>query len=96
MRDGRRAGELNALVASGSTIEVIEESLAGPEQDGHDHDVQLVDQSSSQVPLDGGSPASDSDVPTIGRVERLLEGRLDSVLNEMKVVPPFISMAGSG
>jgi hypothetical protein len=41
--DGRRADELNALVPRWAAAEVIEETLAAAEKDGHDREVHLVD-----------------------------------------------------
>lgn len=43
MRDGGWVHELDAFVVVWSVVEVLEEPLAAAEQDGHDHEAQLVE-----------------------------------------------------
>ena len=84
VRDGRRADELDVVVAIWATVKVVEEPLAAAEQDGHDHQVHVVDQASAEILLNGGSATADPDVVSVGGVERLLERRLDAVMNEIE------------
>jgi len=44
VHSGGRAREFDAFVAIRSLVEVIEEPLTAAEQDGHDHDMHVVDQ----------------------------------------------------
>src|SRR5437870_3284054 len=87
VRDGGRADELDALVAVWAAVEVFEEPLAAAEQDGHDHEVHLVDQASAEVLLDRGNAAAESDVISVGGLEPSLERRLDAVVNEVERGP---------
>jgi hypothetical protein len=48
MRDGGWADELDAFVAFWAAVEVVEEPLAAAEQDGHEHQVQVVDQAGAE------------------------------------------------
>ena len=84
MRDRRRHDELDALVAVGDALEVVEEALATAEEDRHDRDVQLVDEAGAQVLLDGRRAAAEPDVVAAGRVDRLLERGLDAVVDEVE------------
>ena len=49
MGDGGRADELDAPVASRTAVEPVEERFAASEEDGHDGQVQLVDQLGAQL-----------------------------------------------
>ncbi len=51
VRHGGRTDELDAFVGIGSTVEVVEEPLATTEQDGHEGQMHLVDQTGPEVLL---------------------------------------------
>lgn len=96
MCDRRRAEELHALIAIWAAVEMVEEPLAAAEEDGHDHQVQVVDQAGAEVLLHGGSATSDPDVTSVGGFERSRERRLDAVWTKWNTVPPCIGMDGRG
>lgn len=83
MRNRRRADELSARVALGAVVEVVEEPLAAAEQDRHDRQVYFVDQAGPKVLLHRRSAAADPDFVAVGCLERLLERRLDAVVDEV-------------
>ena len=71
-----RAEELDALVAERAAVEVVEESFAASQKDGHHHQVHLVDQASAEVLLDGGRAAANPHVVAVGGLERSVERRV--------------------
>lgn len=72
MDNGSRAGQLDALVAIWTSIEIVEQSLAAAQQDRHDRQVHFVDQASPEILLDGRCTATNPDVLAVGGNTRLL------------------------
>src|SRR5205807_3097297 len=87
VRDGGRADELDAFVAVRAAVEVVEEPLAAAEQDGHDHQVHLVDQAGAEVLLDLGDATAEPDVVSTSSPERPLERRLDALVDKVERRP---------
>ena len=96
MRDGASVDELDALVALRAAGKAVEEPLAAAEQDGHDHQVQFVDQPWAEVLLDGGSTTADPDVSSVGGLERSLERLLDPAVDEVERGPALHRDRGTG
>ena len=66
---------------------MVEETFAAAEEDGHDRQVQIVDEAGPQVLLDRGHAAAEPDVGLAGGIGRPLQGRLDAVLDEVEGGP---------
>ena len=52
VRHRGRPDHLDVPVADRSTVQTVKQTLAAPEEDGHDRHVQLVDETGAQVLLD--------------------------------------------
>jgi hypothetical protein len=61
--------------------------LTSSEQDGHDRQVHRVDQASAEILLDGGRATGDLHVPSIGGIERPLEGGVDAIADKVERGP---------
>src|SRR5260370_34146737 len=55
------ADHLDILRADRSTVQTFKQTLAAPEEDGHDRQVQLVDETGAQAPLDRPRAAPQAD-----------------------------------
>src|SRR5256714_10046625 len=53
---------LRAFIAQGAHVDVVQEMLAGTEQDGPDGEMQLVDQGGAEILADSGDAAAEADV----------------------------------
>src|SRR5947207_4880935 len=73
MRRALARNGLPALVAEGSRVDVVQEVLAGAEQDGPDREMQLVDQPGAKELADRGHAAAEPDVAVARGCFRLLE-----------------------
>src|SRR5215211_5712490 len=69
----------------------VEEARASAQEDRRDVQLQLVDQTGRQVLVDDVGAAADEDVLLAGGLPRLLQGRLDSIGDKVKVVSERIS-----
>jgi len=87
VRHRRGADQLDALVAVGAAVEVVEEPRATAQEDGHDRQVQFVDQAGAQVLLHGRRAAAEAHVLAAGGVERPGQRRLDAVVDEVERRP---------
>src|SRR4051794_28686655 len=81
---GGGGGELVELVPVHRAAEVAQQTLAAVEQERHDGDVQLVDQSGAEVLPNRGRAAAEDDVVAACRGEGPLEGGLDAVGDELE------------
>ncbi len=79
--------EFDALVAFGIAVEMVEQPFAAVEQDGHDHQVQVVDQAGAEVLLNGGDTTAESDVLSVGGLACSFEYRVDTVIDEVERRP---------
>jgi hypothetical protein len=93
VRHGGRVDQLDAFVAIGSTVEVVEEPLVTAEQDGHEGQMHLVDQSGSEVLLDGRWAPTDPDVLSIFGLKRLLERGLRTSVGPTRRAAPTPTLA---
>src|SRR5207302_5403910 len=57
------------------------------EQDGHDHQVHVVDQAGAEVLLDLGDATAEPDVVSTSSPERPLERRLDALVDKVERRP---------
>src|SRR5438876_1310806 len=73
-----------ALVAQGAQVDVMQEVLAGPEQDGADREMQLVDQPGLEKLSDGRHAAAEPNVAVARGGFRLLERGPNSIGNEVE------------
>lgn len=88
--------EFDALIPVWAAVEVLEEPLAAAEQDGHDRQVQVVDQACAKVLLNCGRATADPDVSSVGGLESSLQRRFDTAVDKWNVVPPCMGMDGRG
>ena len=87
----RRRDALGAFIAEARQVDPLKQVFAPAKQHRRDRQVHLVDQPLAQILADGGCPTADPDVPFARRFGRLLQGGVDAVGDEMKVVPPFMT-----
>src|SRR6266850_6969795 len=73
-----------ALVAQGARVDVVQEVLAGSQQDWPDREMQLVDQPGAQELADRGHAAAEPDVAVARGGSRQLERDVNSVGNEIE------------
>ena len=72
MGHARRADDLRALVPVGRRADILEQALPAAQQDGHDGDVEVVDETGAEVLLDRAGAAAEPDVGASGSLEGLL------------------------
>ena len=83
MRGGTSARDvLDAFIAQRAEIDTVQQMFPGPEQDGRDRQVQLVDQGGAQILPNGGHAAAQPDVAAARRVPRLLQRGVNAVGDE--------------
>ena len=75
---------VDALVAQRTEIDPAQKMLPGPEQDGRDGQVQLVNEAGAEVLPDRGHAATQSDVAAACGVPGLLQRGVNPVGDEMK------------
>ena len=80
----RRTNVFDAPVVTGVGAEIVEESFAAPQQDGHYRNMHFIDERSAQVLPDGGYATSDKDITVTGRLEGCTEGCFSPTVNEIK------------
>src|ERR1700730_6792560 len=78
------ADHLDVLIADRSTVQTVKQTLAAPEEDGHDRQVQLVDETGAQVLLDRRYAAPQADVGASRRLECPRQRRLDPIGDEVE------------
>ena len=76
---------LRAFIAQSTQIDVVQEMLAGPEQDRSDGEMHLVDQGGAQILPDSGYAATDADVAAARRSARLLQSGVNAFGDEAKL-----------
>ncbi len=86
---GRRTNVFDTAVVTGAGAEIVEESFAATQQDGHNRNMHFVDERSTQVLPDGGCAASDKHVMVTGRLEGCTESRFNPTVNEIKGCSPL-------
>src|SRR5260221_6864047 len=74
-----------AYVAQSTHVEVVQEMLAGTEQDRPDGKMQLVYQAGAQILPDRGDAATEADVAAAGCSGRLLQGRVNAFRDKAKL-----------
>src|SRR2546430_3466048 len=76
-----------AFIAQGAHVDVVQEMLAGTEQDGPDGEMQLVDQGGAQILADNGDAAAEADVAGARCSPCQLQSGVDTFRDEAKL--PF-------
>ena len=84
VRDAGGPDHAGELELDRRALEVVEQPLAGAEEDRDHVDMHLVDQPGLQVLLDDARPTAQRHVLVAGRRPSLLEGRLDAVGDEVE------------
>ena len=92
--NGWRTRVFDAAIIARAGTEVVEQSLTATQQNGHDHELQFVDQRSPKVLPDGGRTASDEHIAISRRLQGCAESRLNPTVHERNVVPPFMVIGG--
>jgi hypothetical protein len=69
--------------------EILEESLAAAEQHGDDGEMHLVDEPSTKVLPDGGSPAPQQNITVTGSFACCAQSRLDPAIDKMEGGSPL-------
>jgi hypothetical protein len=73
-------------------LDSVEQSLAGPEQDGDHVEREFVDHSGGERLTDSRRAAGDVDAVLAGRLACLRVGGLEALGDEVELVPPSISI----
>ena len=76
--------------------DIGEDPLAAAGDERGDVEPQLVDEAGGEVLVEGAGAAGDRDALLPRGLPRSLERRLDPLGDEVKTVPPSISMLGRG
>src|SRR5689334_24450478 len=79
-----RRNELNAFVAKGAHVDLLEQSLSPAQQHGRDGDVQLIDQTLTKVLPDGIRSATDAYILPVGGIARALERLVNAARYEVE------------
>jgi hypothetical protein len=83
--DGRRCHKFDAAVSTTCAIvDMIKQSFAGAQQDGHDHQVELIDQAGPQVLLDGRHATAKPDITLASGIAGPFQRRPDAIINEVE------------
>src|SRR5580698_7606206 len=80
---GRRTNVFDTAIVTGARATIVEESLAATQQDGHNRNMHLINERSTQVLLDSGCATSDKDITVSGRLECCTEGYFNPAVNEI-------------
>jgi hypothetical protein len=80
---------LDTAIVARTRAEIIEESFAATQQDGHHHQMQLIDERGTKVLPDGGRSTSEKDIVVTGGIEGCTEGCFDSTFNEIESCSPL-------
>ena len=79
-----RADPLDTLVVLRAQVNILKETFPAAEQQRDEHEVQIIDESGSQVLTDRCPPTARHDIPALRGLSRLCERGLNSGVNEVE------------
>ena len=81
--NGWRANVLDAVIVAGAGAKTVEESLAATEQDGHNCEMQFIDERSTKVLPDSGRATANKNITVTrclyGGAESCFDPRVDEI-----------------